>query len=36
VNKGNIFNLQGAVEIEENASPSFGMTCGLHWWFLHM
>jgi hypothetical protein len=32
LNNGNFSNLQGAVGLEENVSPSFGMTCGLRWW----
>jgi hypothetical protein len=28
VNDRNMFNLQGAIEIEENLSPSFSSTCG--------
>jgi hypothetical protein len=34
VNNGNVSNLQGAVELKENVSPSFGTTCGLRWWLL--
>jgi hypothetical protein len=34
VNNGNVSNLQGAIELEENVSPSFRTTYGLRWWFL--
>jgi hypothetical protein len=34
VNNGNFSNLQGAVELEENVSQSFGFTQRLRWWFL--
>jgi hypothetical protein len=34
VNNRIVSNLQGAVELKENVSPSFGTTCGLRWWLL--
>jgi hypothetical protein len=32
LNDGTFSNLQGAVELEENVSTSFGTTCRLRWW----